>query len=135
MWHGQQRKRIYHHLKVWLLDDTPQLSSLRYTKKNEIPKLDPWRTPTETSAEDENWQFRNTLGYLFSEVFRQFWRLVYWFVHPNSGIQKKLKFSFFSCISIKVAISHSTMHLIISKWLKRQKCKKKRKKWDKKMLE
>ena len=44
-----------------------------------------------------------------------------------------LKFYFFSCISTKVAINDFTMYLVISKWLRRQKCRK-RKKWDKKML-
>ena len=49
-----------------------------------------------------------------------------------SGAQKTpFKFPFFSCISLEkyvdIAINDFTKHPIISKWLKRQKCKQKRK--------
>ena len=55
-------------------------------------------------------------GYLSiyaSDVFRSVGRLLYWFGCPNSGVE--------------VAINNFTMHLIISKWLRRQKCRLKRK--------
>ena len=76
----------------------------------------------------------NTLSQLdvYSNVFRLFGRPVYRFGRPNSGAQKTFfKFSFFSCIStkkdVKVAINNFTMHLIISKWLRIQKCREKKK--------
>ena len=50
---------------------------------------------------------------LVSDVFRLFGRAVYWFRRPNSGAQKTLfKFSYFSCIPIKVdaGTSDFTMH-------------------------
>ena len=61
-----------------------------------------------------------------SDILRLFGRLVYQFGCPNTGAQKTLfKFSFFNCISTKkcveVAINDFIMHLIISKWLRRQK--------------
>ena len=66
---------------------------------------------------------------LSSDVSRSVGKLVYWFRHPNSGAKKVLsKFYFLSCISTKLGINDLTMHLVISKWLRRQKCRKKRKK-------
>ena len=59
---------------------------------------------------------------------RSFGRPVYRFGSSKSGAKKTLfQFSFFSFISTKVAISNFTMHLIISKWLRRQKCWENRK--------
>ena len=68
----------------------------------------------------------------FRDVSRPFGRPVYWFGDPNSGAQiTLLKFCFFSSISTKkyveVAMNYFTMHLIISKWLRRQKCRQKTK--------
>ena len=67
-----------------------------------------------------------------SGMSRPFGTPVYQFGHPNSSPQITLfQFCFFSCISTKkyveVAINDFTMHLIISKWLIRQKRRQKRK--------
>ena len=67
-----------------------------------------------------------------SDVSRPFWRPVYRFVCHNSGALQTLlfKFSFFSRTSIKIhriASNNFTMHLIISKLLRRQKCRQRRK--------
>ena len=52
--------------------------------------------------------------------------------HPKT----LFKFCFFSCISTKkyvdIAINDFTMYLIISKWLRKQKCRQERKQQDKK---
>ena len=67
-----------------------------------------------------------------SDLSRPFWRPVYRFVCHNSGALQTLlfKFSFFSRTSIKIhriASNNFTMHLIISKLLRRQKCRQRRK--------
>ena len=57
--------------------------------------------------------------------------LVYQFGCPNSGTQKNTFQDFFFQLYFKyveVAINDFTMHLIILKWLRIQKCKQKRKK-------
>ena len=70
------------------------------------------------------------------DVSRLFGRPVYRFGYPNSGAQKTLfVFSFFSTASTKIcwiAINDFTMHLTVLKFLRRQKCREKRKKWNKK---
>ena len=70
------------------------------------------------------------------DVSRLFGRPVYRFGYPNSGAQKTLfVFSFFSTASAKIcwiAINDFTMHLTVLKFLRRQKCREKRKKWNKK---
>ena len=55
--------------KSLVVDDNPQLRSLIYIKKNKGPKTDPWGTPAETSAQDEDWPFKTTLWYLFFKKF------------------------------------------------------------------
>ena len=82
-------------------------------------------------------KWANTLVWLFdhfvgSDVFRPFWRPVYRFWRQDSGAQKTLfKFSFFNSISTKkyveVAINDFTIHRIISKWLRIQKCRQREK--------
>ena len=61
-----------------------------------------------------------------------FGRPIYRFGRPHSGTQITFfTFCFFSCISTKkyveLEINDFKMHLIISKWLRRQKCRQKRK--------
>ena len=66
-----------------------------------------------------------------SGVFRPFGRLVYRFGCRNFGPQKILQVFFFQLYFnkkyVEVMINDFTMHLIISKWLRRQKCREKRK--------
>ena len=46
----------------------------------------------------------------FSDVLGLFERPVYWFGHPNCGVQKTLfKFYFFSCISTKNMLKQQSM--------------------------
>ena len=62
------------------------------------------------------------------DVSRQFGRPAYQFGHPNSGTQKTLfKFFHFNKKYVEVAINDFTKDLIILKWLRRQKCRQKRK--------
>ena len=67
--------------------------------------------------------------------FFRWWLHQYW--HPNSGVHKTLfKFFFqlyFNERYIEVVINDLTMHLIILKWLRRQKYRRE-KRWDKKSL-
>ena len=66
-----------------------------------------------------------------SDVFRLFGRSVCQFGRPNSRSHKKLfKFLFQLCFNkkqVEVVVNDFTMHLIISKWLRIQKCRQKRK--------
>ena len=73
------------------------------------------------------------------DVSRLFGRPVYRFGYPNSGAQKKLfVFSFFSSASTKIcwiAINDFTMHLTVLEFVRRQKCREKRKKMKQKDVE
>ena len=66
-----------------------------------------------------------------SDVLRLFGRLIYWLGLQNFGAQETLfKFPFSAVFNkkyVEVAINNFTMHLIISKWLRRQICRLKRK--------
>ena len=66
-----------------------------------------------------------------SDVLRLFGRLIYWLGLQNFGAQETLfKFPFSAVFNkkyVEVAINDFTMHLIISKWLRRQICRLKRK--------
>ena len=70
------------------------------------------------------------------EVSWPFGRLVYWFGRQNSGTEitlfKILLFHLYlNKKYVKVAINDFTIHLIISKWFRRRKCRQKQ--CDKKM--
>ena len=61
---------------------------------------------------------------------RPFGRPVYRFGCHNNGTQRtffNVSFSYFNKKYVKVVINDFTMHLIISKWLRRQKCRQKSK--------
>ena len=62
-------KRDVSSAKSLVVDDNPQLRSLIYIKKNKGPRTDPWGTPAETSAQDEDWPFKTTLWYLLLKKF------------------------------------------------------------------
>ena len=68
---------------------------------------------------------------LNSDVFRPFGRPVNRFGHPNSCTPQKYEIFFFQLYFkkkyVEEAISYFKMHLIISKWLRIQKCRQKRK--------
>ena len=67
---------------------------------------------------------------LTSDLSRPFGRPVYPFGHPNSGAQKTLQVFFFQFDFNKNTLNsnqHFTMRLIISKFLRKQKCRQKRK--------
>ena len=56
--------------KSLVVDDNPQPRSLICIKKHKGPKIDPWWTPAETSAQDEEWPCRTTLWCL---LLKKFW--------------------------------------------------------------
>ena len=59
-----------------------------------------------------------------------FWRPIYRLGSPNSSTPKTLFKFFFSCTLTRICpitIKYFTMHLIISKLIRRQKCRQKRK--------
>ena len=64
---------------------------------------------------------------MLSDVFRPLYRLG----RPNSGAQKTLQVFFFrlyfSKKYVELAINYFGVHLIVSKWLRRQKCRRNRK--------
>ena len=62
-------KRDVSWAKGLVVDDNPQLRSLINIKKNKGPKIGPWETPAETSAQDEDWPFRTTIWYLLLKKF------------------------------------------------------------------
>ena len=76
--------------------------------------------------------YDHTLHHGSSDIFRPLGRLVYQFGHPNSGTQKNTFQVFFFQLYcnkkyVEVLINDLSMHLSISKWLRIQKCRLKRK--------
>ena len=66
-----------------------------------------------------------------SDVFRPFGRPVYWFGHPDFGATKNTFQVFFFQLHfnkkhVEVVINEFPMHLIISNWLRIQKCRQRK---------
>ena len=75
-----------------------------------------------------------------SDILSRFGRPVYWFGHPDFGaIKNTFQVFFFQLYfnkkHVEVLINEFRMHLIISNWLRIQKCRQKRKTMRQKQVE